>query len=218
MVDQTENKGLDRLFDCLGENPSASKALLRKEPFNLDEALRKTAVEVAHHIEQCGDPEGILKEGMAELKQLTLIPNDPSEEPIEWYRPCAADLARQVVQKDRHGQNQNYGNLVVVTVGGIKCLTDELYALSLGWDYEIVVSVPIFSKEYALCFCPDMKMKWADHYGTPVFQPAPDGDIFIAVEVFIFLMDEKDMFAVVQALKADNPHYRSSWVGARRLI
>lgn len=143
-----------------------------------------------------------------------------TEQEVEWYRPSAGDLARQVVQLDRSGNEQNYGNLVVVYVGGVKCLTDEMFALSLGWDYEIVVTVPTFCKEYVLCFCPDLKMKWAKDpdFGTPVFQPAQDGDIYIAVETYLYLINTEDISKVVQTLKEPHPHYRSVWVGARRLI
>jgi len=218
MVDKNEGiEGLGGLYDAAMENPSAAKALNQK-PFDMTESLRKVITETEHHVSMHGDQSGMIGEGLEQLRSLQLVPDLPVDEPIDWYKPTAADLARRVVQKDRSGIEQNYGNLVLITVGGITCLMDELYALSLGWDYQIKQEIATFSKEYALCFCPDIKMKWVDHHGTPVFAPAPDGDIFIAVETFIFLFDEKDMFQVVKTLREPNPLYKSVWVGARRLI
>lgn len=141
------------------------------------------------------------------------------EEKMEWYRPCAADLARQVIQHDRHGIERNYGNLVVVRVGEVDCLIDEIHALSLGWNYKILQNVPVFSKEYVLNFCPDLKMKWVagPERGETVFQPDKHGEIFIAVDTNIYLLHSTDISIVVQTLQKSHPHYRSIWVGARRL-
>lgn len=151
----------------------------------------------------------------------TVVVVEELEERFEWYRqcPCAADLARQVIQPDRHGVAQNYGNLVVVKVGEVTCLIDEIHALSLGWDYKILQNVPVFSKEYVLNFCPDLKMKWVagSEHGETVFQPDRYGEIFIAVDTNIYLLDPLDISTVVQTLQKPHPHYRSIWVGARRL-